>query len=270
MNCCTKMAPCSAVAVEVVFDHTIKGQELIGVIKEGLKHLLYIRRQLPLPLQMLQRERCAIGRRKQGEPDEYLGHGARVHAKKRDAAISAVEETLAALDHFMINRKIHSLAILIGCTVVSPKEVFLVRPEFGTLVMEEDEENEPHSEEEIASLAQRIDRSRRSFVESLVINKDLSSLGDIRPTSVFIFVLAPRETQCSTPEKFLPKQNYRLPDKGKYYDIVLADKDSASNCQSINRHPVDKLTDIQKQFDLIWYQTNISLKGYREAGASMF
>ena len=266
------MAHSTVVTMEVVFDHIIKGRELTEVIKEGLKHLLYIRRQLPLPLQMLQYQSSAVGHRNQGGPDKHLGRVARVHANKREAAISAVEETLDAIDYFMIDRKIHSMAILFGCTVVRPKEVFLLRPEFGTLVMEEDEDYESHSEEEIASLTKRMDRARRSFVESLVINKDLSSLGDIRPTSVFIFALAARDSQCSTSEKFLPKQTYRLPDKGKYYDIVLTDKGTTWNWnfQSNNRHPVDKLRDIQRQSDLVWYQANISLKGYREARTSMF
>ena len=266
------MAASAVVTMDIAFDHKIEGSELLRIIKEGLKHLLFIRRQLPLPLVLLQRERDMLHHRQQVKQGESLGCRFGIQARKRETAILAIEDTIDALDDFAISRKIHAMAILMGSTVVSPKEIFLLRPAFETLETEENKDIE-HGEtlvEESISFAKRIDKSGRNFVKNLVTNKHLASLGSLRPTNVYIFVLAARDTKCSNADRFLPKQSYQLPYKGKYYDIVLTDSVAIKNDPSASKHPADKILDVQRQFDFIWYQTSKVFKGFKEPRAALY
>ena len=265
------MAPNTVVTLDILFDHEIKGRELIRMIKEGIKHLLFIRRQLPLPLVLLQRERDSLQHRKQPNQRASAGTVAITKSRKKQTAISALEDAIDALDDFSTSRKVHAMAMLIGSTVVSPKEVFLLRPDFDRLEINQSEnimQEQQVLEGQDISAEKLMDKSGRNFVKSLVVNEDLSSLGDIRPTSVFFFVLAPRDTECCIYDKFLPKQSYKLPYKGKYYDIVLTDKGTICNPKPDKIHPVDKISNVQKQSDLIWYQANILFKGFKEAKTS--
>ena len=268
-----KMAANTAITIDVLFDHKIEGQELIKVMKEGFKHLLFIRRQLPLPYMLLEREQRLLVQQEQDNPKQGLGRG--VQSRKREAAVTAVKDTTDAIDDFAISKNIHAMAVLIGSTVVSPKEIFLLRPEFKNLQSKmDDRENQQLLllGENNVSFAKQIDKSGRFFIRNLVTNKDLSSLGDTRPTNVFFFVLAPRDSSDDSKHDttILPKQSYRLPNKGKYYDIVLTDRDAINNSPSADKHPIDKINDIQQRLDLIWYQTKTVFKGYKESKSTVF
>ena len=254
--------------MDFAFDHCPEGHEVLSLIKEGLKHLLFIRRQLPLPFMLLEREQCLETAR------GGLGHKIRgIKRRKRDAAISAVKEATNALEDFANGAKIHAIAMLFGSTIVSPKEVFILRPDFKGVNLEHNSEREEkthHSSDLSKSLTIGSSRLGRNFVRSLVTDPTLSSLGDIRPTNVFIFVLASRNTDCFSTCKFLPQQHYQLPYKGKYYEIILTDKGVGKPDTPARKHPIDQLLDIQNNLDLIWYQTNIRFQGFSDSKNTMF
>lgn len=260
------------VDINFVFNHSIEGEELLTVIKEGIKHFLFIRRQLPVPFLLLEREERVLIQR--GKKDRHdLGHYKTVKSRKREAAISAVRETTNALDHFAVSRKVYALAILFGSTVVTPKEVFLLRHDFSSqhvLDYNRSEKDPMLLREKMKTIASELNKLGRSFVGNLVTNPILSSLGDIRPTNVFILVLAPKDADGPSSGTFIPKQKYQLPYKGKYYDIVLTGETKMRNNDSIDKHPADKLLDVQKSHGLIWYQSSIAIKGFSDSSSGLF
>ena len=269
------MAVCTAGNLKVLFDHLIEGEELLTVLKEGFKHLLFLRRQLPLPYLLLEREQTLENGFRNG-PDTgrsrsnggKCGHrpvGLRgAKARKRDAVITDIKSNLNALDCLESTKRIFALAIVFGSTIISPREVFLLRPKFGK--SDEDVNTKVAGRNDVTH-AKRIDRTARSLIRNLVTNPQLSSLCEMKPTNVFMFVLATRSQESSLHDGFLPKQGYKLPHKGKHYDIILTNEDTnGSNEADFST----ELLNLQQEMDLIWYQAKKVLRGFSETKSAIF
>eukprot|EP00112_Aurelia_sp_Birch-Aquarium-sp1_P016191 Seg3650.2 transcript_id=Seg3650.2/GoldUCD/mRNA.D3Y31 product="hypothetical protein" protein_id=Seg3650.2/GoldUCD/D3Y31 len=272
------------VAVSVAFDRYIEGEELFTIMKETFKYVLFLRRQLPLPVMLLEREQqlAEATTTKQGPkpatrlvPVGFKG----LKWKKRNAAINAINNITNAIEDFVMNTDIKAIALLFGSTIVSPKEIFILRPNFESESGScSDKGNETSAENRCTSNGlqesctskdmqkKSYDKTARFVMKHLIINPILSSLGDLRPSNVFTFILSPRCSEEAISCQISPKQNYQIPKRGKFYEIILTNEADSGNSSSLTsgKGTIEHLEELQRNMDLIWYQARDCVKGFSE------
>ena len=267
--------------VNVSFDHNIEGEELFTIIKETFKYVLFLRRQLPLPFMLLEREQklAEAAATRQGpktvtQPVGFKG----LKWKKRNAAIDAINNITDAIEDFVMNKEIMAIALLFGSTVVSPKEIFILRPKFRSelesscpdksIVTSDDDEYMSNGVRKGSAFREMqkksYDKTARLLIKNLVTNPIFSNLGDLRPSNVFTFILSPRCSDEAISHQISPKQNYQIPKKGKFYEITLTNEADNSSGLTNGRGTIQHLEDLQRNMDLIWYQAKECVKGFSE------
>ena len=249
--------------IEIDFDHYVDGEERCNILTEGVKHLIFHRRQIPLPFVILDQEAKRI--EAQEDPSQVKTNRSKprpisqsVKLRKRRLAIDAIKSVITGLEQFHERTSIYSIALVFGSTIVSPKEIFIIIPSFVKPCIDEiTDENVSYG-----MLKRRNDKSARNMVRRLVTDPSLSSMNDIRPTNTFVFLLAPRLIGDKLSDLFHPKQSYRMPGKGRNYKIFLTNKtDDLIDDAKSDYHSID-LDEVLAAKDLIWYQAKETIRGF--------
>ena len=270
-------------AVNVTFDHYIEGEELCTIIKETFKYVLFLRRQLPLPFMLLEREQKLAEAAATRQGPKPVTHPVPVGFKglkwkKRNAAIDSIYHITDAIEDFITNNEVMAIALLFGSTVVSPKEIFILRPKFRSelesscpdkgIVTSADEKCMSNGVQKGCSSCEMqkksYDKTARLLIKNLVTNPIFSNLGDLRPSNVFTFILSPRCSDEAISCQISPKQNYQIPKKGKFYEITLTNEAGNRGGLTNGQGTIQHLEDLQRNMDLIWYQAKECVKGFSE------
>ena len=240
-------------SVFVNFDHHLRNEEISAIFKEGVKHLLFHRHQLPLPFLLIQKE----DQLKQEEP---LGHSHRSLRKprwirKKDAAVEAVCRLLDGLENIASTSRIHKIALLFGSTIVTPRETFIIHPTFTVT----GKTNQQGEELKNGMLQKSVNKSCRLFLRTLVTNELLQGMKSLPPTSTHILVLAPRNIQNSPTDVFFPNMTYRVShNRGEVCHLFLTNQPM----ESISRDKFYSEIESESSEELIWYQFRQTIKGY--------
>eukprot|EP00794_Sanderia_malayensis_P019925 gene19925-21877_t len=238
--------------IVIHFDHFIEGHELQHVLKEGIKHMIFHRRQIPRPLMLLEREMRA----NESRPKALFGENLR----KKAATMNSIKSILFELDRFILNNSVHKILLLFGSTIVSPKEVYFFLPYFTFQQQRSRDDCLLHEKENIAPLdskEKRIDKSARMVLQKLITDEYLADMDGMPLTNLFLLVLASKEADVGVPAYFLPKHSFKVPSrmKKKTYQILLTNENFYS------MEGAERYTE-QDSNDLIWYQAKETVKGF--------
>ena len=143
-------------------------------------------------------------------------HG-RLQQKKIEDAIRNVDELVKQVRHtFEICPEITQVAVVLGATIVSPKEIYLLQ--FPPLSPEADNLS---SNEAVKTLFRQ-----------LVSQDPLRHIKAIPITNMSVLINAPRNSSCSW---FLPKDSYKLPNRGNQFHFNLLSTTDAHGSQDLSR-----------------------------------
>ena len=128
-----------------------------------------------------------------------------------------MDELVKQVRHtFEICPEITQVAVLLGATIVSPKEIYLLQ--FPALSPEADNLS---SKEAVKTLFRQ-----------LVSQDPLSHIKAIPITNMSVLINAPRKSTCSW---FLPKDSYKLPNRGNQFHFNLLSSTDDHGSQDLSR-----------------------------------
>ncbi|XP_041351196.1 MAD2L1-binding protein-like [Gigantopelta aegis] len=220
------------------------------IVNELIKYCMYEREQIPLPFENIKRDidrdenaRLQLQNEKNFHQFKVLK---KVVERKSQNAVFSLEQLFDNLSQlFERYPEVHQVLILLGGTVVSPKETYLV--------------NLPPTCPDAEPPA---DRSYVKYLYRQLITQDL--LGDVKsisPTNMTVFVRAPRD--CGL-EWFLPKPAFKVPQKSKQFEFNISCTQSSSSSYN--------LTQADEEFDISGIQplSPTDLSTSELSGSSVF
>lgn len=145
----------------------------------------------------------------------------RLEMRKAVDLVSKVEETKRYVcQAFHVCPEIQKVAVLIGATIVSPKEVFVIHL--------------PPLNPDADNLSGK--DCVKTLFRQLIMQDPLGNVKQISPTNIFLLLYAPRKSELSW---FLPKLTYKLPARGMHFEFHLQSKcgqgthDLSTNCSLV-------------------------------------
>ena len=141
----------------------------------------------------------------------------RLQMKKVEDALSKVEEIVKQVKNaFELCPEIRQVAIVLGATTVSPKEIYVIQ--FPPLSPEAD------------NLSSK--ESVKSLFRQLITQDPLGHIKAIPVTNMSVLVNAPRQSLFSW---FLPKATYKLPNRGNQFHFNLCSNTGVHGSQDLSR-----------------------------------
>jgi len=235
------------------FDTNIDVFTLGCSVMETLTHLLYTRNQIPLPLAML---RQVMAKRAKSSP-QPLRPGKQIGRRKTDNTIENLSTiALAIRDVFSIYH-VNFVVLVLGSTVISPKETFLVS--IGSDVQEETDSPDNTSNSDVPKPNGAV---VRGFLRHIVTNENLNELPSLCSLQN-IHILVNLEGECELNEKlsdvFVPKMNYHLSStRGAFHTLHLS---SRSNEETFSLQSV--LANCNENSTNRWYAAKLPMKGFK-------
>ncbi|XP_002833018.1 MAD2L1-binding protein isoform X1 [Pongo pygmaeus] len=219
--------------VPVVFPGPVSQEGCCQFTCELLKHIMYQRQQLPLPYEQLKH----FYRKPSPQAEEILKKKPRanteVSSRKCQQALAELESVLSHLEDFFARTLVPRVLILLGGNALSPKEFYEL--DLSLLA--------PYSVDQSLSTAACL---RRLF-RAIFMADAFSELQ--APPLMGTIVMAQGHRDCGE-DWFRPKLNYRVPSQGHKLTVTL----------SCGRPSIRTMA----WEDYIWFQTPVTLKGFRE------
>lgn len=203
-----------------------------------LKHVLYQRQQLPLPYDQL-----AFFSRRDCNPDDSSVmprslRNEQNNCKKSQRILLELEEVFQNLETLFMLTLVPCVHILLGGSVVNPKEMYEVNMEqvaFGS------------NEESLKTIS-----CIRQLFHTLFIKDLFNELKSAPLMNTVLLVQAQRN--CGI-QWFRPKLNYRVPTRTRRLIISMA-SDTVSLTSALEQRPS------YNNDDYIWFQAPITIKGF--------
>lgn len=212
--------------VTVTFKQILHPQNLATCLSEIVKYVLYNKSQIPLPYDQLVKDKplqehtqkAAASLREDGDREPPVTSG---QAKRLQDRVKILQQHISCIRSMCLDAgsSIQEMLVILGATLMSPKEVYRVKIENGLII------------ESAAVLAQ--DNLTRYVVRSLVHIGLEANTRTISPTNCFVLFFA----QCSS--KFgtaaFPRMSFKVVPRGSHVCLHL-NLDGSINCQdgSIN------------------------------------
>ncbi|XP_078068274.1 MAD2L1-binding protein [Mustelus asterias] len=222
----------------VLFPGHVSPESCCRLVCELLKHVLYQRQQLPLPYQQL----AFFSRRECGTADgPVLPHSRRNeqnNCKKFQRALSELDEVFQNLEAMFMLTLVPCVLILLGGSVVNPKEMYEINMErvtFGS------------AEESLKTVS-----CIRKLFHTLFVKDIFNELKSVPLMNTVLLVQGHRD--CGV-QWFRPKLNYRVPNRSRKVVINLA-------CDTMNFTSAEIQTTSHNHDDYIWFQAPITIKGF--------
>ena len=206
--------------VTVTFKQILHPQNLATCLSEIVKYVLYTKSQIPLPYDQVvknrllqeQIQKAAASLQEDGDrkPPVISGQAKRLQdrVKKLQQHISCIQST--CLD---AGSSIQEMVVILGATLVSPKEVYRVKIERGLVTGP------------AAVLAQ--DNLTRYVVRSLVSIGLEANTQSISPTNCFVIFFAPRSSKFGTAA--FPRMSFKVVPRGIHVCLYLNLDDSVNS-----------------------------------------
>ena len=191
----------------IIFQHTLNSRALAVCLAEILKYVLYIKVQIPLPV------------------DQLLKHGAYPHPsplpvtapEKRPSSWKEkqLQDRLDRLQQLLTNiqamcaacdKDVKEVAIVLGTTLIHPSAVIRISPEAGLL------------DSSAPALAQ--DNLKRFLVKSLISFSFETCHTDTAATNCFVMIKALRSLEVD-PGTAVPRMSFNLSSKKNYFCIEV-------------------------------------------------
>ncbi|XP_078256089.1 MAD2L1-binding protein [Rhinoraja longicauda] len=224
--------------LSVVFPGQVTQRSCCRLVCELLKHVLYQRQQLPLPYDQL----AFFSRRDCGPDDSSMMprslRNVQNNCKKSQRILLELEEVFQNLETLFMLTLVPCMHILLGGSVVNPKEMYEVNMEqvaFGS------------SEESLKTIS-----CIRQLFHTLFIKDLFNELKSAPLMNTVLLVQAQRN--CGI-QWFRPKLNYRVPTRTRRLIISMA-SDTVSLTSAMEQRPS------HNNDDYIWFQAPITIKGF--------
>ncbi|XP_073421025.1 MAD2L1-binding protein isoform X1 [Dendrobates tinctorius] len=218
----------------VVFPGLVTRESCCRFTCDLLKHILHQRHQLPLPYEQLLHF-CGVSQ----DGDEVRRRPMKQASDSRQCqrALSDLAELMSRLQVFFTLTPVPRVLLLLGGSVVSPKELYVIDME-GIQV---------GNGEQSLSLRPCL----RQLFHALFLADPFSELRSSGLMSLVLMVQGHRD--CAA-DWFRPKLNYKVPTRGHTLTIKL----SSSEADSTPDHSTPDHSD-----DYIWFQAPVTLKGFQ-------
>nr|XP_057914712.1 MAD2L1-binding protein [Doryrhamphus excisus] len=223
--------------VNVVFPGSVTQEGCCRFVSEVLKCVLYQRQQLPMTFDQL----VYSQRKQQGSISDKAAanqrqmHFADLKWRKCQKTLQDLEELLQQLEVLFSLSKVPRVLLLIGGSVVLPKEIYEINME--QLVLDSGDE------------CLRVSSCLRHLFRTLFVADFLSDTKPVRLTTTAVLALAHRDCGVGW---FHPKLHFKLPTCVKNKIIAL----SSDPCSCKNTK-----TDKDCQ-EYVWFQAPTAIKGF--------
>ena len=217
------------------------------VSMELINHLLYARSQLPMPLAMLsqimQREKQEIEEDKQ----PVKRHFASIKAKKKENLIKHLSTASNAIRDLFQRYIVRKIALIVGSTIVTPKEIFLIDLSYFTAT------NLDRPDHPNGSVV-------RKFLRDIVMDENISELEAIPLQNLHIMFSLDNfvELDKNLSNNFNPKLNYQLPNRGLLHTFTLSSQQLSAVQVDSDINSIKNTTGTDH-----WYASNLPMKGFR-------
>ncbi|XP_067884715.1 MAD2L1-binding protein [Heterodontus francisci] len=221
----------------VLFPGHVSPESCCGMVCELLKHVLYQRQQLPLPYQQL----AFFSRRECGLADGPMLSQSRRNernCKKSQRALSELDEVFQNLETMFMLTLVPCVHILLGGSVVNPKEMYEINMERVAFCS---------TEESLKTIA-----CIRKLFHTLFVKDTFNELKSIPLMNTVLLVQGHRN--CGI-QWFRPKLNYRVPNCTRKLIIRLT-------CATMSFASAEEQTTSYNHDDYIWFQAPITIKGF--------
>ncbi|XP_053385550.1 uncharacterized protein LOC123526237 [Mercenaria mercenaria] len=166
-----------------------------------LRLLLFI--QIPFSFAQIKRE---VTQKVTNANEKGVPLISRLEMKKAVDLVNKLEETKQKVcQAFDICPEIHKVAVAIGATAVSPKEIFVIQL--------------PPLNPDADNLSGKA--CVKSLFRQLIMQDPLADVKQISPTNISLLLYAPRKSKLPW---FYPKPTYKLPVRGKQFEFCLQSK----------------------------------------------
>lgn len=241
----------------MIFEHKLDRITCATLLTEAIKYLIFQRYQIPLPFDQLKAEDERERRSEEGKlPKGQASRPSSLAVKKSRQLIAGVEELLGRLYHVFIQVQVFDVLLLLGSTVVNPKEIYSIRFLNVGKVTEADRLKAislSGKENGLATRSKFVDKCCRKLARMLFTDPNLNECGELQCTSINCFILAPRDAGI---DWFKPKASFKVPKKGKCYFINVSESKTTTEDRDVQGEEV--------QEDTMWFQAPTVLKGYKE------
>lgn len=212
--------------VTVTFKQILHPQNLATCLSEIVKYVLYNKSQIPLPYDQLVKDKplqehtqkAAASLREDGDREPPVTSG---QAKRLQDRVKTLQQHISCIRSMCLDAgsSIQEMLVILGATLVSPKEAYRVKIENGLIT------------ESAAVLAQ--DNLTRYIVRSLVHIGLEANTRTISPTNCFVLFFAQRSSKFGTAA--FPRMSFKVVPRGSHVCLHL-NLDGSINCQdgSIN------------------------------------
>eukprot|EP00062_Callorhinchus_milii_P013108 gi/632961085/ref/XP_007896557.1/ PREDICTED: MAD2L1-binding protein [Callorhinchus milii] len=228
----------SEAEVSVLFAGPVSRDGCCRLVCEIVKHVLYQRQQMPLPYEQLP----FFTRRANEAVDGGLMPRSRRNEqsdrKKYQRALSDLDEVFQNLEAVFGLTVVPRVHILLGGSVVRPKELYEVNMERVAL---------GHREKSLETLS-----CIRKLFHTLFVEDVLNELRSLPLMNMLLLVEGHRDSGI---QWFRPKLNYRVPERCKKLVISLS-------CSPGSCSPTGEQTNHSDSSDYIWFQAPIIIKGF--------
>lgn len=236
-----------------VLNVDIDAKTLGCIAMELINHLLYACSQIPMPLAMLSQ----IMERKRQETElndntqvTVKKHFVSMKAFKKENFIKQLSTASTAIRDLFQHYNVRKIALIVGSTIVSPKEIFLIDVSYFTTT------NLEKPDRPDGSVVRR-------FLRDIVMDENISELEGIPLQRLHImfsldsYVELDENLSCS----FIPKLNYQLPNRGLLHTFTLTAQQSTNTVQVVDSSTNTILCNVIDTDH--WYASNGLMKGFK-------
>ena len=198
--------------VTVTIKQILHPKNLATCLSEIVKYVLYTKSQIPQPYDQLvkdkplqeQTRKAAASLQEDGDRKPPVIHG---QAKRLQDRVKKLQQHIACIQSTCLDAgsSIQEMVVILGATLVSPKEVYRVKIESGLVTGS------------AAVLAQ--DNLTRYVVRSLVSIGLEANAHSISPTNCFVLFFAPRSSKFGTAA--FPRMSFKVVPRGSHVCLHL-------------------------------------------------
>ncbi|XP_072912302.1 MAD2L1-binding protein [Hemitrygon akajei] len=236
---CYRIEARAEAELPVLFPGQVTRKSCCRLVCELLKHVLYQRQQLPLPY-----DQMAFFTKRECPPDDCSVLSRSIkneqsNCKKSQKMLLELDEVFQNLEAMFTLTFIPCVHILMGGSVVNPKEMYEINMEqvaFGS------------TEESLKTIS-----CIRQLFHALFVKDLFNELKSVPLMNTVLLVQGHRN--CGI-QWFRPKLNYRAPDRTRKLIIRLA-------CDTMSLTLAEKQRPSYNHDDYIWFQAPITIKGFQ-------
>ena len=226
---------------------------LSSSVCELLKHMVYLRNQIPMPFLYLQNDYIKNHEKWQ---QVLTVRGASYKAwLKMSNFYQNFSKILEELMHTVEQQQVQKVLVMFGSTIVSPKETIIIEPKVK--VNKDGTTSEKY-----------VKNACRSLMRTIVTSEVFWDLPTLAPVNIFILISL-ADNQKYSSNIFLPKLNFRLPKRGIIHQLKLTcesvSESNASSNEIVDNEFINEFGNLSTvDCEEMWYQANLSLHGYKE------